>query len=94
MLLQQKQKRLEAVACIGKEEGRLLAGEKLLYQLYQQAAEGCSSRLHLKTCCLAAMNGVEAFHSFLLRSGKGHLSALNTNSSQWLQPAVLITQGI
>lgn len=29
MLLQQKQKRLEAVACIGKEEGRLLAGEKL-----------------------------------------------------------------
>lgn len=46
-------------------------------ELYQQAVEGCDSRLRLKMCSLAAMNGVEDFHSFILlsSSGKGHLSA-------------------
>lgn len=64
--------------------------------LYQQVVEGCDSRWHLKMSCLAAMNGVENFHSFipLSSSGKGHLSALNPGSSQWLQHAVLIAQHI
>lgn len=65
-------------------------------ELYQQAVEGCGSGLHLKMSCLAAMNGVEDFHSFipLSSSGKGHLSALNPGSTQWLQHAVLKAQHI
>lgn len=63
-------------------------------ELYQQAVEGCDSRLRLKMCSLAAMNGVEDFHSFILLSSSGEGTSVSLGSSQWLQHAVLIAQHI